>query len=279
MATEIKSTTAPSWPAGVRLPVLLTFEHQSGEGAPLLPGDRPNYMVGGAMQYGARRGIWNVLEVLDRLGVKATFLMCGGTAEKYPDAVRAAHAAGHEIAGMSYGFDRVRTMSPEREQGVVRRTAKVLADVCGAQIKGWRCPDYRVSPQTLDILSDEGFAWDSSLLNDDLPCWFDCTGGRLIEIPFTTSTADKTFVGYPYPMRGGPDGLANVWEYEFDVLYRESAHAPRFMILSIQTWATGRPANLRTLRRFIERIKEHNDVSFVRCGELAGWCAQNPARN
>ena len=279
MATEIKSTTAPSWPAGVRLPVLLTFEHQSGEGAPLLPGDRPNYMVGGAMQYGARRGIWNVLEVLDRLGVKATFLMCGGTAEKYPDAVRAAHAAGHEIAGMSYGFDRVRTMSPEREQGVVRRTAKVLADVCGAQIKGWRCPDYRVSPQTLDILSDEGFCWDSSLLNDDLPCWFDCTGGRLVEIPFTTSTADKTFVGYPYPMRGGPDGLANVWEYEFDVLYRESAHAPRFMILSIQTWATGRPANLRTLRRFIERIKEHNDVSFARCGELAGWCAQNPARN
>jgi peptidoglycan/xylan/chitin deacetylase (PgdA/CDA1 family) len=278
MATEIKTGASPSWPTGVRLPVLLTFEHQSGEGAPLLPGDRPNYMVGGAMQYGARRGIWNVLEMLDRLGVKATFLVCGGTAEKYPDAVRAAHAAGHEIAGMSYGFDRVRTMSPEREQGVVRRTAKVLADVCGAQIKGWRCPDYRVSPQTLDILSDEGFVWDSSLLNDDLPCWFDCTGGRLVEIPFTTSTADKTFVGYPYPMRGGPDGLANVWEYEFDVLYRESAHAPRFMILSIQTWATGRPANLRTLRRFIERIKEHNDVSFVRCGELAGWCGQTPSR-
>ena len=27
-------------------------------------------------------------------------------------------------------------------------------------IKGWRCPDYRVSPQTLDILSSEGFVWD-----------------------------------------------------------------------------------------------------------------------
>jgi peptidoglycan/xylan/chitin deacetylase (PgdA/CDA1 family) len=281
MATEIKASSSPSWPAGVRLPVLLTFEHQSGEGAPLLPGDRPNYMVGGAMQYGARRGIWNVLEVLDRLAVKATFLVCGGTAEKYPDAIRAASVAGHEIAGMSYGFDRVRTMSPEREQAVVRRTAKVLEDVCGVRIKGWRCPDYRVSPQTLDILSGEGFVWDSSLLNDDLPCLFDCDGGRLIEIPFTTSTADKTFIGYPYPMRGGPDGLANVWESEFDVLYRESANVPRFMILSIQTWATGRPANLRVLRQFIERIKEHNDVCFARCDEFAGWCGQtqSPARN
>ena len=92
-------------------------------------------------------------------------------------------------------------------------------------IKGWRCPDYRVSPQTLDILSSEGFAWDSSLLNDDLPCLFDCEGGKLIELPFTTSTADKTYVGYPYPMRGGPDGLANVWQSEFDALYRESERA------------------------------------------------------
>lgn len=272
MSKEIGPIAQPRWPAGVRLPVVLTFEHQSGEGAPLLPGDRPNYMVGGAMQYGGRTGIWNILEVLDRCNVKATFMVCGSTAEKYSDAVRAAHKAGHEIAGMSYSFDRVRTASPEREQGIVRKTAKVLEDVCGARIKGWRCPDYRVSPQTLDILSTEGFVWDSSLLNDDLPCLFECAGGPMIELPFTTSTADKTYIGYPYPMRGGPDGLANVWNSEFDVLYRESESAPRFMILSIQTWATGRPAPLRTLRQFIERVSAHNDVCFSRCSEIAGWC-------
>jgi peptidoglycan/xylan/chitin deacetylase (PgdA/CDA1 family) len=231
-------------------------------------------MVGGAMQYGGRTGIWNILEVLDRLNVKATFMVCGTTAEKYPDAVRAAHRAGHEIAGMSYGFDRVRTASFEREQGIVRKTVKVLHDICGATIKGWRCPDYRVSPQTLDVLSAEGFAWDSSLLNDDLPCLFDCAGGPMVELPFTTSTADKTYIGYPYPMRGGPDGLADVWNSEFDVLYRESETTPRFMILSIQTWATGRPAPLRTLRQFIERTSAHNDICFARCGEIADWCGE-----
>ena len=272
MAAEVRSISNPCWPSGVRLPVALTFEHQSGEGAPMLPGDRPNYMVGGAMQYGGRTGIWNILELLDKCDVKATFLVCGTTAEKYPDAVRAARKAGHEIAGMSYSFERVRAASPEREQAMVRRTANVLEAVCGARIKGWRCPDYRVSPQTLDILSTEGFAWDSSLLNDDLHCLFDCSGGRLIELPFTTSTADKTFIGYPYPMRGGPDGLANVWNSEFDVLYRESERAARFMILSIQTWATGRPAPLRTLKQFIERVKACQDVRFARCGEIAELC-------
>jgi peptidoglycan-N-acetylglucosamine deacetylase len=277
MAKELRAITNSQWPSGIRLPVVLTFEHQSGEGAPLLPGDRPNAMVGGAMQYGGRTGIWNILELLDRLNVESTFLVCGTTAEKYPDAIRAAHKAGHEIAGMSYSFERVRTASHEREQAMVRRTAKVLTDICGAKIKGWRCPDYRVSPQTLDILSAEGFVWDSSLLNDDHPCLFDCAAGPMIELPFTTSTADKTFIGYPYPMRGGPDGLADVWNSEFDVLYRESERASRFMILSIQTWATGRPAPLRTLKRFIERVQAHNDASFARCREIADWCGAKAA--
>jgi len=272
MAKEIGTIEDAQWADGVRLPVVLTFEHQSGEGTPLLPGDRPNYMMGGALEYGGRTGIWNILELLDAIRVKATFFVCGTTAEKYPDAVRAAHAAGHEIAGMSYSFERVRTASVAREQAIVRKTAKVMKDVCGVDIKGWRCPDYRVSPQTLDILSEEGFLWDSSMLNDDFPCLFDCSGGRLIEIPFTTSTADKTFIGYPYPMKGGPDGLIDVWNCEFDTLYRESEHGLRYMILSIQTWATGRPAPLRALQHFIERLMKFNDVRFARCSEIAAWC-------
>ena len=31
MATENKASLATRWPSGVRLPVVLTFEHQSGE--------------------------------------------------------------------------------------------------------------------------------------------------------------------------------------------------------------------------------------------------------
>jgi hypothetical protein len=44
------------------------------------------------------------------------------------------------------------------------------------------------------------------------------------------------------------------------------------MILSIQTWATGRPANVRVLRQFIERLVTKNDIQFARCAEIAAWC-------
>lgn len=272
MAVEIRSGMDNiRWPSGVRLPIVLTFEHQSGEGAPLFPGDRPNYMVGGAMQYGARRGIWNILELLDKYQIKATFFVCGTTAEKYPEAVQAALKAGHETAGMSYSFEHVRTASTERERSIVRQSAQVLEGITGTRIQGWRCPDYRISPQTLDILAEEGLEWDSSLLNDDLPYLFQCGARRLLEIPFTTSTADKTYVGYPYPQRGGPDGLANVWNNEFEVLYGESERSARFLILSLQTWATGRPAPLRILRQFLERLVGHEEFWFARCSDIAKW--------
>jgi len=115
MAIEIKSKIEDvRWPSGVRLPIMLTFEHQAGEGAPLFAGERPNYMVGGAMQYGARRGIWNILELLDQYRVKATFVVLGTTAEKYPETVQAAAKAGDEIAGMGYGFASTRTASDEQ---------------------------------------------------------------------------------------------------------------------------------------------------------------------
>ncbi len=263
MAIEIKSKIEDvRWPSGVRLPIMLTFEHQAGEGAPLFAGERPNYMVGGAMQYGARRGIWNILELLDQYRVKATFFVLGTTAEKYPETVQAAAKAGHEIAGMGYGFASVRTASEEQERSIVRRAAKVLQDIADVKIRGWRCPDYRVSPKTLDILAEEGLVWDSSLLNDDLPYLFDTGSRKIVEIPFTTSTADKTYVGYPYPQRGGPDGLSSVWNNELDVLYRESEKAPRLLSLSLQTWATGRPASLRVLGQLLDRLRRPRRISL-----------------
>ena len=73
-------------------------------------------------------------------------------------------------------------------------------------------------------------------------------------------------------MRGGPTGLSHVWKNEFDMLYRETDTEPRFMILSLQTWAAGRPAPLRILKPFLERVTAHNDVQFARCCEIATWC-------
>jgi hypothetical protein len=78
-------------------------------------------------------------------------------------------------------------------------------------------------------------------------------------------------------MRGGPSGVASVCNNEFDILYRESANEPRFLILSLQTWAAGRPTPLRTLKTFLTRVIAHNDVKFTQCSDMAEWCGRSAA--
>ena len=50
-------------------------------------------------EYGGDVGIWRILEILERQNVRAMVLVNSLAAEKWPEAVRALHEAGHEIAG------------------------------------------------------------------------------------------------------------------------------------------------------------------------------------
>ena len=49
--------------------------------------------------YGGNAGIWRILEVLERNKVRATVDVNGLAVQKWPDAVKALHDAGNEIAG------------------------------------------------------------------------------------------------------------------------------------------------------------------------------------
>jgi len=49
--------------------------------------------------YGGNAGIWRILEVLERNKVRATVDVNGLAVQKWPDAVKALHEAGNEIAG------------------------------------------------------------------------------------------------------------------------------------------------------------------------------------
>src|SRR5262245_18091790 len=52
----------------------------------------------GGREYGARHGIWRLLDVLERHDIRATVLTNGIVAELFPETVRSAVERGHEIA-------------------------------------------------------------------------------------------------------------------------------------------------------------------------------------
>ncbi|MBW7905037.1 MAG: DUF3473 domain-containing protein [Phycisphaerae bacterium] len=107
-----------------------------------------------------------VLEAFAKRGVKSTCFILGLAAEKAPGLVREIRAAGHEIQSHGYGHRLVYTQTPEQFRQDIDRARKLLEDLTGARITGYRAPAFSITRQNLwalDVLLETGHEYDSSI--------------------------------------------------------------------------------------------------------------------
>jgi peptidoglycan-N-acetylglucosamine deacetylase len=262
------------WPNGARIAVLSLFDYQAEVGVWQFPDGTPNYGQITELSYGGRVGIWRLLNILDKHGVKATFNTCGMTAELHPASVRAIVDRGHEIAGHTYSHRAQWKLPYDEEVQEVRKTVDVIKKLTGARIVGWRCPIVQPSPNTLRILTEEGFVWDGDFLNYDLPYMLDIGDKKLVQIPYTFSTDDLPFIygsgNLPSP-RQTPWNLFRLCKEEFDVLYAESATSPKMFCFQTHPEVMGRAHRSIYYDQLLEYIKGHDGVWFATCNEVAQW--------
>ncbi len=155
-----------------------------------------------------------LLALLDRHRVKATFFVLGWVAERHPDLVRQVHRAGHEIASHGYHHRLIYHQCRQRFREDAGGSKKLLEDITGEAVAGYRAPTYSITRQTLwalDILAELGFQYDSSIfpVRHDrygipgaprFPYRFRTAGGRsLVELPPTTIS----LAGFNLPVAGG----------------------------------------------------------------------------
>ena len=268
------------WPEGKRIAVLVLFDYQAEvEESFVFPDGTPHYGQITEASYGGRVGIWRLLDILDRHNIKATFNVCGITAERYPESARAIVERGHEIAGHTYDHSRAWELKFDEETENIRKTVAVIKDITGARIVGWRCPVVQPSPNTFKILADEGFIWDSNFLNYDLPYMLDIGDKSLVEIPYTFSTDDFPFIygnlnvaagGFPAPRNTMAD-LYQIWLDEFNVLYAESGKSPKMFAFQNHPLIMGRAHRSLYFDRFLAYLRTFADVWFARCSDVAKW--------
>ncbi|MBI4242093.1 MAG: DUF3473 domain-containing protein [Candidatus Rokubacteria bacterium] len=145
-------------------------------------------------------GMEPLLALLDRHRVRGTFFVLGHLAERHPDVVRAIHDAGHEVASHGFAHEVVYTLTPEAFRADIRRSLGLLTEITGEPVRGYRAPFFSITDASrwaLDILAEEGVAYDSSLFpvindrygvpnGDPLPHWIRTPKGPLFEIPPST---------------------------------------------------------------------------------------------
>jgi len=109
---------------------------------------------------------WRVLDLLDSHAAKATFFVLGWVARKVPRVVSEIARRGHEVGCHSFWHRLVYKLTPEEFRSDLREATRAIEDAAQVKLKGHRAPTYSITPSSawaLDILADEGYAYDSSI--------------------------------------------------------------------------------------------------------------------
>jgi polysaccharide deacetylase family protein (PEP-CTERM system associated) len=112
------------------------------------------------------RNTERLLQVLAESGVEATFFILGWVAERHPQLVRRVVAEGHELASHGSNHLRVDRQSPEEFRDDVGRAKRVLEDLGGVPVRGYRAPTFSIggdSKWAHMILVEEGYSYSSSV--------------------------------------------------------------------------------------------------------------------
>ncbi len=143
------------------------------------------------------RNVERILAMLERHDTRATFFTLGWVAERYPQLVRRIVDGGHEIASHGYGHQRASDLSREAFTQDIVSAKKVLEDIAGVPVQGYRAPSFSIGEANLwafDSLAEAGYRYSSSIYPirhdhygmPDAPRFAHCVGSGLLEVPVTT---------------------------------------------------------------------------------------------
>jgi peptidoglycan/xylan/chitin deacetylase (PgdA/CDA1 family) len=112
-------------------------------------------------------GAARILELLERHSIRSTWFIPGHTIESYPDACRAVVGAGHEIGHHGWTHRVPASLTREEEAAELERGNAAIVAITGRRARGYRSPAWDLNPWSIDLLLEQGFLYDSSLMGDD----------------------------------------------------------------------------------------------------------------
>jgi peptidoglycan/xylan/chitin deacetylase (PgdA/CDA1 family) len=259
----------PPWPGEAEVAVSLTFDVDAESS---LLGRSVSYRSRlsslSEARFGVTRGLPRILELLAAAGVPATFYVPGYTAELHPEAVDAIVAAGHEVGHHGYLHLQNHEIGASAQRDEIERGIEALSACTGVPPPGYRSPAWELAPETLALLHEYEFTYDSSAMGDDRPYLLGPESGRLLELPVHWSLDDVPYFAFSsdFPARLGElAAMRGVWLAELASARRERRH----VTLTMHPEIIGRGYRADELRRLVAAIEDQGSVWFARHCDVA----------
>ncbi|MCK5124717.1 MAG: polysaccharide deacetylase family protein [candidate division Zixibacteria bacterium] len=142
-----------------------------------------------------------LFEILSDNNVSATCFFLGWIAEKYPQLVKMAAKAGHEVASHGYSHELIYNKSQIEFEKEARRTKEILENIGGKEVIGFRASGFSATEKTpwlFESLIKTGHKYDSSIFPaarghggmqgaDRFPHTIQIGDNSIIELPITVA--------------------------------------------------------------------------------------------
>jgi peptidoglycan-N-acetylglucosamine deacetylase len=279
------TTLSPKFPDGKKFAVCLTFDFDTlsvwvGHFKQTTPTaiSRGEFGVVGAGR---------ILDLLDKYGIKSSWYVPGYDANAHPEVIKEIFGKGHEIGHHGYLHETPVNLGLDEETRILQRGSQSIEKAIGEKPKGYRSPAWDLSPNTVDLLLQHGFLYDSSMMAHDYLPYRVRTGDvpdpdgykfgkdtELVEIPVYWALDDYPHFEY---LAGSPgsglkawSAVLENWVADFDYMHRHLQSG--VYNICFHPFITGRGHRLTALENLIQKITSHEDVWFARAIDVANAC-------
>jgi allantoinase len=264
-----------TWPSGanVALWVIPNIEFFSleervpagsgGTGTPV-----PDIPSWSARDYGNRVGVFRLMQVLERYGIRATVALNADLCAQHPAIIEEGQKRSWEWMGHNESNTRrLNEAPPGEEQRIIHDALATIAQATGKRPLGWLGSGLQETWDTLDLLAAEGCEYVCDWTNDDQPYTMTLEGGRkLVSIPYSHEINDKPV--FERAHRTAAEFQEMICR-QFDVLYREGAESGRVMAIAIHPYLTGVPHRIDAFDQALAYICRHDRVWKATGTEIA----------
>ena len=263
-------------PKGARVAVGITpnIEHfHWGKPAisltPMTAGLNPDVLNYAWRDYGARVGVWRIMDILDKHKFRATAALNSEVCDAYPDIIKAGNGLDWEWMAHGENNSSLFTGMPEdAERPKIKGVLDTIERSTGKKPRGWLGPALTETPNTLDILAEAGIDYVADWCNDELPYSMKTRNGSIVAMPYTLEIGDIPL----FLMHGGTgEDFYRVVVDQFDALYEDGKRVPRVMSISLHPFLSGHPFRAKHLERALAHIRGHDRVWLATGSQIVDW--------
>ena len=247
-----RSLQPVKWPGGAKVAVLFSFDVDN-ETIPVRYGE-PTVGALSQAQYGARVGLPRIVNLLDQHHIPATFFIPSVSLAITPGMAGLIKQSGHhEFAVHGWIHEMNMTLPDSAERALLKKAVAELTSLSGTTPVGYRAPSWNFSPNTLRIVREMGFRYESSLMADDRPYELNQNGmpTGLVELPVEWILDDAPLFDPRGNSYSPPREVAKVWMDEFDRAFDEGT----MVVFTMHPHISGHRSRIVALEQLIAHIE------------------------